>query len=147
MQKHGLVLGLSLLVLAPVSVLAAGDNVVVITVDKVTVPQRLPGNCEVQGTIGEVWEGKKFHSGEAISLKVPCRGNDASLIPAVATDAPAGPRFIAADILRQSHHGFARLDDAGNLIWDYSKRTYGPWGLAGGYRVMDGIVVPAMPAR
>jgi hypothetical protein len=84
-------------------------------------------------------------AGQAISLKVPCRGNDAALIPAVATDAPAGARFISADILKKSHQGLARIDDKGGLIWDYNQHSFGPWGLAGGYRVMDGIVVPTFP--
>jgi hypothetical protein len=147
MQKLGWLAGLSFFLFSAVAANAAGDNVVVIAVGKVDVPARLPGVCDVTGKISQVWDGKGFHVGDAISLKVPCRGNDASLIPAVATKGPAGPRFIAADILRNSHQGFARLDDTGAVIWDYSNRPYGAWGLAGGYRVMDGMVVPATPGH
>src|SRR6185437_12017359 len=103
MNKLCLIPVFSLLVLSTAAANAAGDNVVLIAVQTVEVPSQLPGVCDVRWIVSEVKDGKTFHAGQTISLKVPCRGNDATLIPAVATDAPAGPRFISAEILKKSH--------------------------------------------
>ena len=121
---------------------AAGDNVVLVDVSKVNVPHTLPGRCQVNGSIKQVWQGKTFHEGQAITIAVPCSAADSGrLTPAVAVPG-LGPHFIAADVLIKSKQGLARLDDAGNLIWQPSARYYGPWGVAMGYRVLDGVDLP-----
>jgi hypothetical protein len=136
-----------LLFVGSVAANAAGDNVVIITVGNVELPARLPGLCNLSGTVSQVLRGKSFRAGQGISLKVPCSGGESHLIPAVAVlGAPDNVRFIAADVLEKSKHGLARIDDAGALIWQYSKGAYGPWGVAGGYRVLDVGAVPAAPA-
>jgi hypothetical protein len=147
MTARSFILALVLLGSGIAAANAAGDNVVLVTVGTVQVPAKLPGVCALSGIVRQVLDGKAFHAGQVISLSIPCRGDEASLIPAVATNAPAGPRFISADILAKSKRGLARLDDSGALIWDYSKRSYGHLGVAGGYRVMDGATMPVMPAR
>jgi len=122
---------------------AAGDNAVLIAVSKVDLPPSLPGQCDVIGTVRQVLEGRTFRPGQAISIKVPCRGNDAYLIPAVAVLNGANIYFQPADILRKSHQGFARLDDSGVLIWKGPPKNFAPWGPAYGYRMMDGATLPA----
>jgi len=121
---------------------AAGDNVLLIDVSKVTVPRSLPGRCQVNGIVNQVWQGKTFRPGEAITIAVPCSAADSGrLTPAVAVPG-LGPHFIAADVLRKSKQGLAHIDDAGALIWQLSDHTYGPWGTAFGYRVLDGVSLP-----
>lgn len=121
---------------------AAGDNVLLIDVSKVTVPHSLPGRCQVNGIINQVWQGKTFRPGETITIAVPCDAADSGrFTPAVAVPG-LGPHFIAADVLRMSRQGLAHIDDAGALIWQLSDRTYGPWGTAFGYRVLDGVSLP-----
>jgi hypothetical protein len=128
---------------------AAVDNVVLIAVGKVALPTKLPGLCNLSGTISQVWQGSTFDPGEKISLKVPCSGGESRLIPAMAVlGGPDSAQFVAVDVLQKSKLGFARIDDSGALIWqNSSKRSYGPWGSAWGYRVLDGAAVPAAPDR
>ncbi|HWY61045.1 MAG TPA: hypothetical protein VNW15_04010 [Rhizomicrobium sp.] len=138
---------LAFLLLTAFAANATGDNVVIITVGHVALPAKLPGLCDLSGAVSQVLEGKRFRAGQVISLKVPCSGGESHLIPAVAVlGAPDNVRFIAADVLEKSQHGLARIDDAGALIWQYSKSAYGRWGVAGGYRVLDVGAVPAAPA-
>ena len=131
--------------IAPAS--AAGDNVLLIDVSKVNVPHSLPGRCQVNGTIRQVWQGKTFHEGEAITIAVPRNaGTSGYLTPAQAVPS-LGVHFIAAEVLTKSKLGLARIDDAGALIWQPSRRSYGPWGVAMAYRVLDGAQLPAAPER
>jgi hypothetical protein len=124
--------------------MAAGDNVVVIAVGKVTVPEKLPGDCQVSGTVQQVFQGNAFHSGQTITVKVPCDSGAPRLMPAVAvTSGPDNVHVIAAPILRQSKQGFARLDDSGALIWQPFSRSFGRYGPAWGYRAADGLEMPA----
>jgi hypothetical protein len=110
------------------------------------VPARLPGLCQLNGTVNQVWEGKAFHSGQAIVLRVPCSAGNSYMTPAKLVPGHGVPVF-AVDVLKQSKRGLARVDDAGTLIWQSSGRSYGPWGVADGYRVLDGALVPAVPDR
>ena len=145
MARSG-VLALAFLVAGGIAANAAGDNVVIITIGKVGLPARLPGMCNLGGTVRQVLEGKRFHASQAITLKVPCSGGESHLIPAVAVlGTQDNARFIAADVLEKSQYGLARIDDTGALIWEYSKSAYGRWGVVGGYRVLDVGAVPAAP--
>jgi hypothetical protein len=56
MRKLGLVLLLS--ITGAVAANAAGDNVVLIAVQKVDVPRRLPGICDVKGVVSQVEDGR-----------------------------------------------------------------------------------------
>jgi len=123
---------------------AQGDNAVLMSVGKVTIPEKLPGDCEVSGTVQQVFQGKAFHSGRPITIEVPCNNGEPQFIPAVAViSGPDNVHVIAAPILKQSKQGFARLDDSGALIWQPSSRSFGRYGPAWGYRVVDGLEMPA----
>jgi hypothetical protein len=123
---------------------AAGDNVVLIAVNKVDVPSRLPGLCRLNASVSQVWEGKAFHAGQALVISVPCSAGNSFRAPAILVQGQ-GAHLFAVDVLLKSKQGLARIDDAGNLIWQPSGRSYGPWGVADGYRVLDGALVPAAP--
>jgi len=125
---------------------SAGDNVVLIAASKVDLPSKLPGLCRVKGTVSQVWEGKTFHAGQTLTIKVPCSGGNSYMTPANARPDQSA-FFVSVDVLRKSKQALARIDDAGNLIWHSSGRTYGPWGVADGYRVLDGALLPAVPER
>ncbi len=144
MTLRSLLLASALLASASLPASAAGDNVVLIDVSKVEVPATLPGLCPLSGRVHQVWQGKAFHAGQTISLRVPCSSGNSFMTP---VDLPHGQsaHLVAVDVLRKSKQGLARLDDAGNLIWKPSGRTYGPWGVAAGYRVLDGALLPAVP--
>ncbi len=143
MTARNLILALALL-LSTSTANAAGDNVVLISVEKVTVPEKLPGACAVSGTIAQVLQGNTFHAGKAISIQVPCDSGAPRLVPAVAViSGPDNVQYIAAPILQQSKQGFARLDDSGALIWQPSGHSFGRFGTAWGYRVVDGVEMPA----
>jgi hypothetical protein len=129
-----------------VPAIATGDNVVLIAVNKVDVPSGLPGLCRLNASVRQVWEGRAFHSGQALLLSVPCSAGNSFMAPANLVRGQ-GAHLFAVDVLRKSRQGLARIDDAGNLIWEPSKRSYGPWGVADGYRVLDGALVPAVPDR
>jgi hypothetical protein len=130
-------------VFATIGASAASDNVVLIAVSKVAVPEKLPGQCDVSGTVMQVWQGTAFHRSQTISLKVPCRGDDPTFIPAVASlNSGRNIYFQSAEILKESHLGLARLDDSGALNWGGTTRVFGPWGTAHGYRILDGATLP-----
>jgi len=131
---------------AAVAASASGDNVVLVAVNKVGLPHSLPGFCQLNTSVSQVWEGKTFHSGQALVIKVPCSAGNSFMTPANLIQGQ-GAHLFAADVLQRSKQGLARIDDAGNLIWQPSTRSYGPWGVAYGYRVLDGAVVPAVPDR
>jgi hypothetical protein len=121
-----------------------GDNVVVIDVAKVSLPKNLPGQCRVNGVVEQVRNGSAFHPGQTISVAVPCgaqvyRDNG----PAISSNSP-----ILQDVetLKKSKSGFVHLTDAGELIWQPSKQSYGTMGSAVGYRVLDGVSLPISPA-
>ena len=144
MTFRNTVLASALFLSATVPAWSAGDNVVLIAVSKVTPPHSLPGLCRVSSTISQVWQGKTFHAGQTLSLNVPCSGGNSYMTPA---DVRPGQSayFVSVDVLRKSKQALARINDAGNLIWQPSSRTYGPWGVADGYRVLDGALLPAVP--
>ena len=103
------------------------------SVDKATVPERLPGVCAVSGTVAQALQGNTFHAGKAISIQVPCDSGAPRLTPAVAViSGPDNVHYIAAPILQQSKRGFARLDDSGALIWQPSGHSFGRFGTAWG---------------
>lgn len=136
----------TLTILSMLPAAAAGDNVVLVAVNKVDLPSKLPGLCRLNGVISQVWDGKAFHSGQALVLSVPCSAGNPFSTPANLIRGQ-GAHFFAVDVLVKSKQGFARIDDSGALIWEPSKRSYGPWGVASGYRVMDGALLPAVPER
>lgn len=146
MPIRSVLLASALILSAALPAAAAGDNVVLIDVSKVHVPQSLPGQCRLNGTIRQVWQGKTFHEGESLTIAVPCSAADSGRLTPAVTVPGFGPHFIAADVLRMSKQGLARIDDAGNLIWQPSERSYGPWGTAFGYRVLDAPSLP-VPGR
>jgi hypothetical protein len=141
---RNIVLASTLFLSAAAPAWSMGDNVVLIANSKVDLPSKLPGLCRVQGTISQVWEGKTFHAGQALTLRVPCSAGNSYMTPA---DAPSGQSayFVSVDVLRRSKQALARINDLGALIWHPSARTYGPWGVADGYRVLDGALLPAVP--
>src|SRR5450755_1911222 len=117
----------------------AGDNVILLDVLRVTLPDNLPGFCQVGGNIGRVWQGQTFQTGQSVSLRVPCGAHSKPmpLAPAI-QDHPA--QLIDPRVLLASKVGLAHVDDAGDLIWEPTKKSYGQFGIAWGYRVMDGAV-------
>jgi hypothetical protein len=124
-------------------------NVVIIDVTKVDFPASLPvpGLCQINGVINDVWDGKAYRRGQRVSLRVPCgiHSDAQNLLPAVKplTDM----QLIDPEVLVRSKQGFAHLDDAGGLIWQPTRRPYGAWGHLGGYRVFDGALLPVRPER
>ena len=146
MTFRNIVLASALLLSATVPAWSAGDNVVLIDVSKVNVPHNLPGLCRVNSSIRQVWQGKTYHAGQTLTLNVPCSGGNSYLTPANAAPGQSA-YFVSVDVLRKSKQALARIDDAGNLIWRSSGRTYGPWGVADGYRVLDGALLLAVPDR
>ncbi len=146
MTKRSAFLASALLLLAALPASAAGDNVVLIAVNKVDLPYSLPGLCRLNVTVNQVWEGKAFHPGQGLVLSVPCSAGNSFMTPANLARGQ-GIHLFAVDVLRKSRQGLARIDDAGTLIWQPSSRSYGPWGVADGYRVLDGALVPAVPDR
>ena len=76
-------------------------------------------------------------------MKVPCDSGAPRLVPAVAViSGPDNVHVTAAPILKQSRQGLARLDDSGALIWQVGP-TIDHYGPAWGYRVVDGLEMPA----
>ncbi len=135
-----------LLMSAAIPASAAGDNVVLFAVNKVDLPSKLPGFCRLNGVISQVWDGKAFHSGQALVLSVPCSAGNPFSTPANLVQGQ-GAHFFAVEVLLKSKQGLARIDDAGTLIWQPSGHYYGPWGVADGYRVLDGALLPVVPDR
>ena len=119
----------------------ARENVVVIAVTKASVPAKLPGLCQINGTVSEVWEGKAFRKGQAISLPVPCGSHAQPLRPPGADAQLADPQVVM-----KSRQGIAHLDDAGALVWRQTARAYGGVGKLSGYRVYDGAMLPLRQA-
>lgn len=119
----------------------AGENVVVLAVAKVSVPGTLPGLCQINGTVDEVWQGKAFRKGQAISLPVPCGSHAQPLRPPGADAQLADPQ-----VLLKSKQGVAHLNDAGGLIWRETARAYRDVGRVSGYRVFDGAMLPLRQA-
>jgi hypothetical protein len=120
------------------------DNVVVIDVSKVSLPHNLPGQCRVNGVVEQVWDGSAFHRGQSISVAVPCGAqvhrDDGPVI------SPYSPILQDVETLKKSKSGFVHLTDAGELIWQPTKQSYGTMGNAIGYRVLDGVSLPISPA-
>lgn len=140
------VLWAALLSVAATPANAAGDNVLLLAVSKVDLPPSLPGLCRLSASVSQVWEGQKFHAGQAMVLDVPCSIGNSFMTP-VNLVRGEGAHLFPVDVLRKSKQGLARIDDSGKLIWQSSNRSYGPWGMADGYRVLDGALLPALPDR
>jgi hypothetical protein len=144
MRTHSFILASALLFSGCVAADAAGDNVILISVAKVAIPKKFPGACDVSGTVSQIFQGSAFRAGQMVTIKVPCDSGAPLLTPAVAViSGPDNVHTIAAPILEQSAQGFARLDDSGALIWQPSGNDFGRYGTAWGYRVMDGLKLPA----
>ena len=129
---------LTLVLLFPAAATQAaepGDNAVIIGVTNVTLPDNLPGLCQVHGVIGDVLDGKAFHQGQPISLQVPCGSyaNPRPLLPAVQAH---GPQLLDPKLLQGVRLGSAHLDDAGHLLWAPTQ-PYGHWGTMWGFRVLE----------
>lgn len=122
------------LALATTPALAGGDNVVMVSVSHVAVPAKLPGLCRVDGLVRHVWEGRAFHEGQAIALKVPCGDHGTGPLPPATTR--DGPRLTDPYVLRTSHLGAAHIDDAGNLMWRPPGNTRD---VIWGYRVLQAV--------
>ena len=136
----------ALMISAIIPAAAAGDNVVLVAVNKVGLPQSLPGLCRLNASVTQVWEGKAFRAGQAVVIHVPCSAGNSFRTPANLVHGQSA-QLISVDVLLKSRQGLARIDDAGNLLWQSSGRTYGPWGVADGYRVLDGALLPADPLK
>jgi hypothetical protein len=114
----------------------AGDNAVIVTVTNVSLPDTLPGLCQVNGIVGDVLEGKTFRKGQSLSLQVPC-GSYASPRPLLPAVKAHGPQLIDPTVLQGIRLGAAHLDDAGWLLWEPTQ-PYGHWGAVWGFRVLEG---------
>lgn len=116
---------------------AVDDNAVIIRVTKVSLPDNLPGLCQVKGVISEVLDGKGFREGQQISLQVPCGTyqRPMPLLPAVETHSA---QLADPHVLLGTKLGGAHIDDAGKLIW-VPTRAYGHWGPVWGFRAFDGV--------
>ncbi len=117
------------------SATASGDNVVMLSVVHVNVPQKLPGLCLLDGTVRHVWQGNAFHEGQGLILKVPCGNYDVRLLPP--DTSLHGFRLTDPTVLAKSRLGAAHLDDAGNLMWQPERGDGGR--VIWGYRVLDGV--------
>ena len=55
-----------------------------------------------------------------------------------------GPPAIGLDptTLRNSKLGLAHVTDSGRLIWTPTTKSYGSYGAAFGYRVLDSVLLP-----
>jgi hypothetical protein len=124
---------------------AGGDNVLLINVSHVRMAKTLPGLCGVDGTIDTVLKGRAFRRGETISLQVPC-GAHTHVMPLLPAIENRDAQLIDPRVLLKSKFAGAHVDDAGNLLWTPGG-SYGDWGVIWGYRVMDGTMLPAKPAR
>jgi hypothetical protein len=122
-----------------------GDNVIVVAPVAVTLPHSLPGDCRVRAKVLEVLDGRAFKTGELVALDVPCTDRSAVLDSRPAR--PTGPESEGPSmdpvVLQHSTRGYVHLDDAGRLIGAPTARGYPPYGVAFGYRVLDGVRLPA----
>jgi hypothetical protein len=119
------------------------NNVVEFELLAVTVPTKLPNYCTVSAVVVHVWEGGAYRAGQPIALNVPCA--EYGLMSAKATLGNFTP--VNSRTLQQSRRGIARLDDNGELLWNYANfRQYGQWGTVAGYRVLDVRMIP-VPQR
>lgn len=124
---------------APVA--GPGDDVLVVAPVSVDVPSKLPGDCRVTAKVLDVMAGSAFRPGQTMSIKVPCSNRAPVLDDRPASRAPLGG-YLDPVILRHSTRGFVHLDDLGHLIWAPSHHGYPPYGVAFGYRVLDGVKLP-----
>jgi len=113
------------------------ENVVVIAVSKVDMPGSLPGLCQLNGTVSDVWSGKAFRKGQAIALAVPCGAHVQPLNPVKPMPVLADPQ-----VLKASKLGVAHVSDTGALVWKETQRGYRGMGPVSGYRVYDGVLQP-----
>jgi hypothetical protein len=127
--------------LAPALAAPTQGNVVVIAPREVIVPPALPGDCTVRGSVRQVLEGAAFHVGQAVEISVPCSDGRPSIDRRPATR-DAAPRPVDPTALRRSKLGLAHLTDRGRLIWTPTRKAYGTYGVASGYRVLDGVAQP-----
>lgn len=141
MTLRHIVLASAVSLSAVVPAWSMGDNVVLIDVAKVDAPSHLPGLCQVNGAVGQVLDGKAFHRGQLIALKVPCSAGNSLTTPVEVTPG-RDLRFIDINVLIQSKQGVAHLDDTGVLIWQRTHRPYDGMADTSGYRVLDGALLP-----
>lgn len=114
-----------------------GENGVIIGVSNVSFPSRLPGFCQVKGTVSEVLDGKAFREGQPISLQVPCGtySRPRPLLPA--TDRHSA-QLIDPVVLTGTRLAGAHIDDAGKLLWEPT-RPYPHWGALWGLRIFEAV--------
>ena len=90
---------------------SARDNaasVVVLSVEKVTVPRRSFGSCTVDGTVERVERGTAYQVGQKISIGVPCARPEA--LPPI-----GGTIYQDTRTLTASKFGRAYLDAEGKV--------------------------------
>lgn len=133
---------------------SARDNVVVLRVTDVRVPETLPGRCRVTGAVREVWDGAAFRIGQPLSIAVPCMVRQPVLEQGPAERgrpahpggpppiAPPPPRPLDTVVLKQAARAVVHLDGAGQLIWTPTATAYDRIGRIAGYVVLDGATVP-----
>lgn len=117
------------------------DNVIIISVTQVHLPESYPGACEMDGVIRDILDGKSFERGQRITVRVPCGIRSAPMLlpPAVSIH---GPEMIAPDVLQRSKLGVAHITGAGKLIWEPTEKSFGTLGAVAGYRVIPGVSLP-----
>ena len=134
MRGLGLI-GAALLVVPGVGAAEKADaNVLMIGVTSVTVPDKLPARCQVNGVVRAVVYGSAYRLGQAISLHVPCMKARPVLDREPARPSTTPPP-IDADALRLGRTACVRVDNAGALIWRYSSKAEPLCGQVSGYKI------------
>jgi len=147
MSRSVVAVVISLSVISPASARAVeGDNAILVTVSHVDIAKKLPGICQVDAKIDTVLQGKTFHPGDMISLHVPC-GAHTSVMPLPPAVENHDAQLIDPRVLLAAKTAGAHLDDAGNLLWTPTARSFGTVGHIWGYRILDGRLLPAEPTR
>ena len=145
-MKSAAALTTAALLLIPITALSeptGGSNVVVVQVTGVRLPVALPGPCLVKGVVAEVREGSAFVPGQTLTINVPCSDGRPHIDgrPDRKSTSPT-PTQIDPSTLQRSKRGVAHLDDFGQLDWTPSQRG----GQVSGYRILDGVALPVVPA-
>ena len=111
-----------------------GPNVLAIAVSGVAVPDKLPGECRVNGIVTAVIQGRAFHAGQSVSLDVPCMGVRRTLDREPARPSPY-PMPLIAEALKTSKSGCVRVDNAGKVIWTHAAEAVPVCGQVPGYKI------------
>jgi hypothetical protein len=123
-----------------------GENVVVIAVSNVQLPNALPGQCLVRGLVQQVVSGCRFQPGQPLVIKVDCGVGTPILDSRPATREAQASGSVDAAVLAQSKLGVVRLDDTGRVLWqpspDFAADKFSQYGKIAGYRVLEGSALP-----